>query len=296
MSAVDEKIEDVETKADAHSVYDILITDDIDFRVETRTLETVENSMKMPEHSATVRINPDGTEQPLWVVGSRYEVVDHRDVIKGFAEALDKAGIEADVEHKVFGNGCRIYSFFTLDKTYSFHESKAPIRPFFSLTTSHDGSLKMGFMVGATVDGKIFNVSKTIYGAAAKHTRGINVEKTLDEIEKALNAFVEEVVPMWERMQNTSVGEGAVEEILKDAVNKKVLAKRRAEDIDTSSCKSVWDVYDAMINEVSTIRTKRGTEERTFDRNTKVGEYFRKLAMDKEMKGLRSVIEGKMTY
>jgi len=86
------------------SIYDELITEDVDFRVETRGLHTTDKDggMHMPNHEATIRINPDGTEAPLWVVGAGYEGGDHREMIKDFAMALDKAGLQATVEHKVW--------------------------------------------------------------------------------------------------------------------------------------------------------------------------------------------------
>jgi hypothetical protein len=285
------KVEEEVMTADT-SMYDDLIIEEIDFRVETRGLHTTaeDGGMHMPNHEATIRINPDGSEAPLWVVGSRYEVVDHREVIKGFAEALDKAGLQAEVEHKVFGLGCRIYSFFTLDKEYRLAEGKPKARPFFSLMTSHDGSLKLGFTVGARVGSRTYRVSKTVYGAAAKHTKGINIEKTISEIERALNAFLTEVLPMWERMQGAKLSTDDAKKILEDAVKKDVLAKRRADAIDLYTCGTVWDAYTAIVNEVTEIRTKRGTEERTFDRNTKVGEYFRKLAIDPDMTGLERLL------
>jgi hypothetical protein len=271
------------------TVYDALITDDVDFRVETRGLHTADKDggMHMPNHEATIRINPDGTEAPLWVVGSRYEVVDHREVIKGFAEALDKADLPASVEHKVYGLGCRIFSYFILDKKYDVGSEKKA-QPFFTLTTSHDGSLKIGFMVGAKVGDHTLNVSKTVYGAWAKHTKGVNVEATLKEISKALNSFVSEVLPMWERMQGTAISTSQASAILEDAVKAKVLAKRRAEAIETSSCSTVWDTYTAVVSEVCNLTTKRSTEERAFDRNASVGEYFRKLASSGRMDSIIS--------
>jgi len=271
------------------SIYDELITEEIDFRVETRGLHTTDTDggMHMPNHEATIRINPDGTEAPLWVVGSRYEVVDHRDVIKGFAEALDKAELPASVDHKVYGLGCRIFSYFILDNEYDLGGEKKA-QPFFTLTTSHDGSLKIGFMVGAKVGDHTLNVSKTVYGAWAKHTKGVNVESTLKEIGKALKSFVSDVLPMWERMQGASLKVSDARKILDDAVKAKVLAKRRAEsiDLDFSSPVSVWDVYTSVVSEVSELTTKRSTGERAFDRNTKVGEYFRKLAASGRMSAI----------
>jgi predicted transcriptional regulator len=268
------------TERSDQDLYKSLINNNIDFRVEPRKLNTPGDlgPMEMPDHVATVRINPDGSEIPLWVVGSRYEVVDHREIIRGFAEALEHADLEADVDHKVYGNGCRIYSLFTLKNTYSIGEDKPPVRPFFTLMTSHDGSLKLGFMVGAKYGHLRLNVAKTVYGNYAKHTRGVNIEKTLSEIEKALNAFVNEVIPMWERMTDITLTTEQVEHIMEDAVKKKVLSKRRAENVARAECKTVWDTYRAITEEVSAVRGKRGTEERAFDRNTKVGEYFRKLA------------------
>jgi hypothetical protein len=291
-SEMTEAVETVDTEETVMttepSIYDLIITDDIDFRVETRGLHTTDKDggLHMPNHEATIRINPDGTEAPLWVVGSRYEVVDHREVIKGFAEALDKAGLVAEVNHQVFGLGCRIFSNFVLDKEYDVGEGKPKAKPFFTLTTSHDGSLKIGFMVGAKVGKYTLNVSKTVYGAWAKHTKGVNIESTLKEIGKALESFVTEVLPMWERMQGTSLASKEAKKILEDAVKSNVLAKRRADSIDTSSCDTVWDVYTSVVTEVCELTTKRSTEERAFDRNTKVGEYFRKLAATGKMDAL----------
>jgi hypothetical protein len=266
------------TTTEKSSIYDTLITEEIDFRVETRGLHTTDKDggMHMPNHEATIRINPNGTEAPLWVVGSRYEVVDHREVIKGFAKALDAANLSANVEHKVFGLGCRIFSYFILDKSYDVGK-KDKAFPFFTLTTSHDGSLKIGFMVGAKIGKHTLNVSKTVYGAWAKHTRGVNIEQTLNEISKALNAFVSEVLPIWERMQSYNVNEDQVKKIIDNAVKSNVIAKRRAEFISNSSCKTVWDTYTSIVNESCNLTTKRSTEERAFDRNTNIGDYFQKI-------------------
>lgn len=273
------------------SIYDAIITEDIDFRVETRGLNTTaaDGAMHMPNHEATVRINPDGTEAPLWVVGSRYEVVDHRELIKKFAEALDKVDLPAEVEHQVYGDGCRIYSVFTLDKTFSIGEGKPQARPYFTLTTSHDGSMKLGFMVGAKVNKIRYNFSKRVYGAYAKHTKGVNIEQTIKEINKALTTFIEEVVPMWEKMNSFELGTTQAQKIIDDAVSKKVLSKSRAEKINLRDCKTVFDTYTALTNEANVVTGKKGTAERAFARNTEVGEYFRKLAST-DMSGLKSVL------
>jgi len=273
------------------SVYDAIVTEDIDFRVETRGLDTTstDGSMHMPDHEATIRINPDGTEAPLWVVGSRYEVVDHRELIKKFAEALDKVDLPAEVEHHVYANGCRIYSVFTLDKTFPIGKDKPEARPFFTLTTSHDGSMKLGFMVGAKVKDLRFNVSKKVYGAYAKHTKGVNIEQTIKEISKALDAFMTEVLPMWEKMNSMELGTTQAQKIIDDAVAKKVISKLRAEKINLRDANSVFDIYTAMTSEAVVVTGKKATAERAFNRNTDVGEYFRKLA-GADMSGLKSVL------
>jgi hypothetical protein len=281
-----------ETTEEVKDLYADLITPDVDFRVETRGLQTEgENIMHMPNHEATIRVNPDGHTVPLWVVGSLYEVVDHKEVIRGFAESLNKAGLEANVHHKVYLNGCRIYSFFTLKNTYHIGEKKVPIQPFFTLTTSHDGSMKLGFMVGARVaeTDTYLNVNKTVYGAWAKHTHGVNIEKTLEEIERALDAFVSEVIPMWEKMHSMATSPDMVKCIIENAVKKKVLSKRRAENLPSGSG-SVWDTYINMVKEVSEVRGKRGTEERAFDRNTSVGEYFQRM-MKNDAEALRALVK-----
>lgn len=259
--------------------YDALITDDVNFRVETRGLHTYgeEGGMHMPNHEATIRINPDGTEMPLWVVGSRYAVVDHKEIIKGFAQALDTAKIDTVVNHEVFGSGCRIYSYFNMTKSFTLGEKKTSVVPFFTLTTSHDGSMRLGFMVGASVGKMRLNVSRTVYGAYAKHTQGINIERTLSEINKAFNAFIEEVLPMWERMHDISMTSDKCKEIIDRAVKQKVLSQRRAEHLAINSTQSAWDFYTQMVKEVSLVTGSRGNEERAFDRNAEVGEFFKKM-------------------
>lgn len=260
---------------------DNLITDDIDFRVELRTLyaHDEEFNMKMPEHKATIRVNPDGTKKSLWVVGSRYQIVDHRDVIRQFAETLQHAGMNAKVRHEVYRGGCRIFSIFTIDKEYEIPNSKCKAKPFFALTTSHDGSLKVGFLMGAKVGTSFLNVSKTVYGASARHVRGINVEKALKEIEKALDVFTNEVIPMWEKMQRIEIDQNKIDALIEDAVNHKVISKRRSEDLNISQEKStIWDLYTTITEEVSKVGSRKGsTKEAAFWRNADASEYFTKL-------------------
>ena len=289
-ATIEETTEAEVVEAPVVSVYDAIITEDIDFRVETRGLDTTaaDGAMHMPNHEATVRINPDGTEAPLWVVGSRYEVVDHRELIKKFAEALDRIDLPAEVEHQVYGDGCRIYSVFTIDKTYDIGKDRKA-RPYFTLTTSHDGSMRLGFMVGAKVNNLRYNFSRKVYGAYAKHTKGVNIEQTIKEINKALGAFIEEVIPMWDKMNGMALGTTQAQKIIDDAINKKVLSKRRAERINLSECKTVFDTYTALTKEANVVTGKTATAERAFARNTDVGEYFRKLATA-DMSGLKAVL------
>jgi len=293
-AAVEDVVESiVEEKAVSDlSAWNSIISEDIDFRVEKRGMHTYgeDGGLNMPDHSATIRVNPDGSESPLWVVGSKYEVVDHREVIKQFAEVLDRSEMQADIKHYVYQNGCRIYSEFVIDQTFEVNGKVA--RPFFTLTTSHDGSLRIGFLMGAKVEGKSFNISKTVYGNHAKHTKGINIHKTIEAVMDAVTAFTEEVIPMWTRMHETVLNRDEALSVIENAVKKNVVAKRRADDIMfTESNPSLWDVYTSVIDQVSVVRGKRGTEERAFKRNVDVSEYFNKLSFDTDMTVLKGILK-----
>jgi len=280
------------TEVVENSSIDSLITKEIDFRVELRRINTIEEdeAMKLPEHKATIRINPDGTKVPLWVVGSRYEIVDHREVIKQFSQALEKAGLEARCDHRIYKNGCRIYSFFTIKKVIEMEGEKAVV-PFFTLTTSHDGSLRLGFMMGAKVGERYLNVSKTMYGAQAKHTHGINIEKTLEEVSKALSVLTDEVIPMWERMHKVVLTPEQVKRLVENAVKKKVISKRLSDDLGFTNNSSIWDVYTKVVSEVTKVPDRKGaTSERAFWRNTDASEYFSKM-MSKDMTSLKAIVE-----
>jgi len=263
-------------------MFDSLITEAIDFRVEKRGIHTYgeDGGLHMPNHSATIRINPDGSEQDLWVVGSRYEVVDHREVIKQFANILDKASMSAEVSHTVYGNGCRIFSTFVLEKQFDLDvgEGKTKkIRPFFSLTTSHDGNLKVGFLLGAKVGKRYMVLSKKLYGAWAKHTKGINIERTLKDIDTALRLFIENVIPVWTRMHKITLKGSEVNNIIEKAISDGVITKLRAKDLNTSSGQSLWQTFLQVVDSVNEVRGKKGNPERAFWRNTKANEYFRKV-------------------
>jgi len=280
---VDSDAKDTEEKD--LSMFDVLITEEVDFQVEKRGLHTYgeDGGMHMPNHTATIRINPDGTEMPLWVVGSRYEVVDHRDVIRQFAHILDKADIEGEVSHKVFLNGCRIYSKFTLNEDFNIEGSTEKAKPFFTLTTSHDGSLKVGFLIGAKVGKRYFLLSQKLYGAWAKHTKGINIDKTLEDIHNALKLFVNDVLPVWARMHSIVLDATKIRNVIEKAVKDKVITKHRAKDLlATEDTQNLWEVFTQVIDEVSEVRGKRGTEEGAFTRNTKVNEYFRQITVRME--------------
>ena len=136
-----------------------LITAAVDFAVELQKLQTVENTLEVPNDMSTVRVDKDGTKKVLAVVGKRYKVVDHRDVIKSFSETLASAELTATVDHRVYRNGARIYSRFLLDDTVDIplsDNTTKVARPFFTLTNSHDGALRIGFLVGAQIDGAIY--------------------------------------------------------------------------------------------------------------------------------------------
>jgi len=289
-STVEEVVTSTESATTDLSVWNSIISEDIDFRVEKRGIHTYgeDGGLNMPDHSATIRINPDGSENPLWVVGSKYEIVDHREVIKQFAEVLDRADMQADIKHYVYQNGCRIYSEFVIDQTFMVNGKLA--RPFFTLTTSHDGSLRIGFLMGAKVGKRAFNISKTVYGAHAKHTKGINVHKTMEAVMDAVKAFTEEVVPMWARMESAELSTDEAKAIIENAIKKNVIAKRRADDIVFTEKTNLWAVYSSVIDQVSVVRGKRGTEERAFKRNVDVSEYFNKLALDTDMTSLKAIL------
>jgi len=280
-----------EVKTDALAHWDSVITEDIDFSVERKGIHTYggDDSINMPDHSATIRVNPDGSRAPLWVVGSRYEVVDHREVIKQFAEVIDRADLEAEIKHSVYQNGCRIYSTFTLDKVYNVGGKS--VRPFLTLTTSHDGSLRVGFLMGAVVDGRTLNISKTVYGAHAKHTKGINIEKTLKAIVTALKSFTDEVLPMWARMQDTVLDRDDARKIIDAAIKKGVITKLRASEVEFTADTNVWEVYTSLVDQVSVVRGKRGTAERAFYRNVDVSEYFNKLSSTEAMTAIEDIID-----
>jgi hypothetical protein len=293
--------------------YDMLITDEVDFGVELRVLDTyrfTDEPMRMAEHKATVRINHDGSEVPLWVVGSKYQVVDHREVIKMFALALDKASLTAEVEHHVYKDGCRIFSMFTLNKEYEIPGSAKKAQPFFALTTSHDGSLKVGFLMGAKIGETYLNVSKTVYGASALHTKGLKIETMLDGIGKAVEVFTTQVIPMWDRMGSVNMKSEDVKKLIEKAISSKVLSKRAALDLDFVSVDgtgrsaeivgaesmTVWQAYTKIAEHVSKVPfTKKGeirkgaTEEKAFWRNVDASEFFTKL-MDHDMTGLKKIV------
>ena len=107
----------------------------------------------------------------------------------------------------------------------------------------------------------------------------------------AIKAFTEEVIPMWASMESTELSRDEALAIIEKAVKKNVVAKRRADDIVFTEKTNLWDVYSAVIDQVSVVRGKRGTEERAFKRNVDVSEYFNKLALDTDMSALKAIVE-----
>jgi hypothetical protein len=284
-----------EAKENQLKKWDSLISDEVNFRVEKRGLHTygADGGIHMSNHTATIRINPDGSETDLWVVGNDYEVVDHKQIIKQFAELLDNAGIEAEVIHQIYGGGCRVYSEFTLQKSYQFRGKE--VNPFFTLRSSYDKSLKVGFMLGIKYAGRRMNISKTLYGAQAKHTKGVNLKRTLKEIFNALDAFNKEVLPSWEKMDSLVLNSDQIKRTIEDAIKKKVISKLRADSLSFDECKTtMWDIYSKMTKEVSVVRGKKGTEESAFYRNVDVGEYFSRLMHPAGSTKLESLVHGRL--
>jgi len=113
----------------------------------------------------------------------------------------------------------------------------------------------------------------------------------MEAVLDAIKAFTEDVIPMWTRMQDVKLNRDEALAVIENAVKKNVVAKRRADDIFlTSSNPSLWDVYTSVIDQVSVVRGKRGTEERAFKRNVDVSEHFNRLAFDTDMSALKKIV------
>lgn len=252
-----------------------LITPEVDFMVTTETLRTSPNDLELTNNKATVRVNSDNTRVALAVVGSRYKVVDHQNTIRDFANVLVEAGLKADVKHSVYRNGARVYSRFTLQQTVAVptNNGQMTATPFFTLTNSHDGALKVGFMVGALVNGQPFHLSPKLYDVHVKHLRGLKMEKVLDEVQHALRSFTNEVVPLWSKMTLTRLSLTQAEEMLCKAIKQNIVSKRRAKNVPLGSEVTLWKLYSDVVKNVSA-PSKKDSEESSVWRNARANEYF----------------------
>jgi hypothetical protein len=254
-----------------------LITPDIDFKVEMQGLKSTLNSVPLPEHRVTMRIDTNGTETPLGVVSPMYKVIDHRGAITDFNNALTGAGIGVlSLSHGVYLNGARIYSEFTLDQEHDINvdgEIKKA-RPFLSFTTSHDGSLKLGFMLGAHISGMKFYLSNRVYSASVKHLNGVKVEKVLEEVHAALNCFVKEIIPLWKGMVQTKITLKDAEEMMERAVKRNVISERRAKSIPLGGHANFWDLYKDVVTCASAPSKRENGGEGALRRNAQANEFF----------------------
>jgi transcriptional antiterminator Rof (Rho-off) len=252
-----------------------LITSVVDYGVELRELRA-KGGLAVPENKATVRVDKNNETVVLAVVGDRYEVVDHRDVIKSFAKVLEDAKLVASVKHDVFRNGARVYSRFMLDEPVVIKLDNGLEKqafPFFTLTNSHDGALKVGFMLGAVIDGQSYQLSRKLYEVTAKHLQGVKLQKVLAELANALRSFTNEVVPLWRSMMTTPLTLTQGEEIIAKAVKKNVISQQRAEQVPLGSHATLWELYTDVVKTVSE-PSKKGTAEEGIWRNAGANEYF----------------------
>jgi hypothetical protein len=256
-----------------------LITTSVNFGVQMRAMTTTDGLAVSEEIAkAVVRVNPDQSEQVIATVGKRYELVDHRTCIRDFAEQLTTAGYNTTVTHKVFRSGARIYSNFNINTPLVVqgpNNTQKSANPFLTLTTSHDGSLKVGFMVGAVVDGL------RIYGRkhmslTAKHLSGTRLDQVMGQISQALEAFQSEVIPLWSRATLTAVSNDRAEDILKRAVKKNVISQRRIDSWgEGHTFNTYWDMYKKIVETVS-VESKTGNEEGSINRNRDANDFFLK--------------------
>lgn len=256
-----------------------LITPSVNFGVQMRTMTTTDGlAVSEDIAKAVVRINPDQSEQVIATVGKRYELVDHRTCIRDFAEQLRESNYNTTVTHKVFRSGARIYSNFNINTPLTVqgpNNTQKSANPFLTLTTSHDGSLKVGFMVGAVVDGL------RIYGRkhmslTAKHLSGTRLDQVMGQVTQALTAFREEVIPLWSRATLTAVSNDRAEDILKRAVKKNIISQRRVDSWgEGHTFNTYWDMYKKVVETVS-VESKTGNEEGSINRNRDANDFFLK--------------------
>lgn len=245
----------------------------VDYDVTKVALRTVNDGLSVPMTDAVVRQDPDGKRQVIGTVGRRYQVVDHRDVLRGFAEVLTTGGVDADVAHEVYKAGARVYSRFTLKTTVKFGDAQGmqhDAEPFITLMNSHDGSRPVGFTLGARVNGVSFVLGTQVYAVSVKHVNGVRLERVLDSVNVALEHLVNVVLPKWSKLVCTSVSFAEAERTIAQLVEDKVISEQKAKEV-SRSCTTLWDLYASLVGKASEVG-KRDDGEGAHWRNARVND------------------------
>jgi phage/plasmid-like protein (TIGR03299 family) len=115
-----------------------LVAGGVDYEVEKRPLWAEENglaTLAIPGHFATVRTD---TNQPLGVVGSRYEVVQNRDALSFFDPALGEGAAAIDSVGSLAG-GKRAFMLAKIPEVVEIVPGDA-VERYLLFSNSHDGS------------------------------------------------------------------------------------------------------------------------------------------------------------
>lgn len=269
-----------------------VLTDELDYNVDLRPIKAADDGgqfvLGTDRFMATVRVDKDGKQTVLSVMGNKYQLVDHKQQVLNFEDSLRKLGLRdksCGFKHNVFKNGARVVSRFTLGAKKVELENggvKTELTPTFDFRTSYDGEYKVGFALGVMVGDSWYCFGKKLYSAEAMHLKSKKLEsklvKVIDGAEKALDFFMTKVVPCFSKLMGKEL---SLEEKRAEFEKLAALGAIRKTDMDDvlgvvlgSSVRTAWDIYCLVVRTFSTVKCSRGNNdgETAFWRNCVVND------------------------
>lgn len=218
------------------------------FPVELRDIYTRFDGKQVPIAGRKAVLRTD-TKHTLGIVSTKYELLKHDDVVKGFRNALKDERFEESI--KLAKNGAQLYA------TYSLPEHTVEIRPNdrvslqFIVKNSYDGTNALHITLGAfrLVCTNGMMIGKKFFAFSQKHigseAESIDAGKLKEKVTMIADQFAKALPVMQTMAAATVFHPSEYFETKKVRIPKYLLAAAK-ESYEAESDKSLWGVYNSL--------------------------------------------------
>ena len=215
------------------------------FPVELMPIQT-KSRIAIPNRRAVVRTD---TNTPLGIVSTKYELLNHADVVNGFRKALGDQEYEETI--KLARNGAQLYA------TYSMPNHTVEVTPGdtislqFIMKNSYDGTNALQIMLGAfrLVCTNGMMIGKKFFAFSQKHigseAESVDAGKLKEKVTMIADQFTKALPVMQTMAAATVFHPSEYFETKKVRIPKYLLAAAK-ESYESERDKSLWGVYNSL--------------------------------------------------